>query len=525
MRSLKPDEIQFIQRERGKMSVRQMARQLNVSRPEIENYLAKLSQEPSEKHQGVRTKTKKSVLLGSLLICVVTVLAFANNFGNEFVWDDQQMIVKDPTIENLSTLPKALAKPIGYYGSEKKKGFLWRPTTTFSFFADVQIWGKRPFGFHLTNLLLHLTTVVLLFVFLRRIWPRGRWAFLVALLYAVHPVNVEPVTAINGRHSMLAASFALVAVLSYRKSLVISILSSLLAFYSRETAVMLPLAIVAYDRFILGEKDYRLASVLKRYGPYVAVAALYFLSRFFFLGQLGAAAEGDTSSGYYSLMNRLWIQPVYFGEYLKMIFWPFGLHFWRQLYFPRTFFEPAYFVPFLTFLVLVAAAIGSYRKSRVAFFGFLWFIIFLFPVLNLVIVVNSPVLEHWLYLPLMGFLIFAVQILLDVMIRENRNRSKYFEAFFVLTIILLIPLTWKQNQTWKDEKTFFEYTTRFVTRDPLLYTNLGVAYCQANENDKARKAFMKALELDPEFQDARTNLKILENHIRRDQKNRSAKSL
>lgn len=191
-----------------------------------------------------------------------------------------------------------------------------------------------------------------------------------------------------------------------------------------------------------------------------------------------------------------------------MIFTPVNLHMWMQVYYPRNFSDPRYFSAFLSFGAMIAGGIISWKKSRQAFFGLAWFILFLLPVLNLFIIANSPVLNHWLYIPLMGFLLFLFY-LLRIFLPGDLFLKIPFQLAAAALIILLGVMASAQSMVWKTEISTFEHISKFVTRDPLIYNNLGTAYIEKGRWQEAKQAYEKALKLDPSYKSADFNLKLL----------------
>ncbi len=502
--SLTAQQISFIEENKKRLSSRQIAKALNLSRSDVEAYLSSAKPKSTP---AVQEKRGTMVCIATLIM--VTFLAFSSALQNGFVWDDRQMIENDKTLEQPAHFFKTLSKPLGYYGSENPKGTLWRPVETMTFFLDTFLWHKEPFGYHMTNLLLHLVSVVLFFFVVSRFIDVHWLSAFAAMLYAVHPVHVESVAYIPSRGEILCGIFVLASFLLYRRSTITSCLLYFAAMYSKETAIVFIGALVVYDAWVLKEKDFSVWALFRRYGFYALCAAVYLGTRFYLIGGLGSAASGDTSGGYYSWPNRFWIQPVYFAEYMKMIFMPINLHVWRQLYFPRQFSDPVYLTSFIVFLCLLISVYYSFRKSKVYLFGFVWFLLFLIPVLNFFVIVNSPALEHWLYIPLMGFVIFLFGWIRDYLPRQ-KSKILILQGALLSAVVLLTGFTFRQNKIWKDEVTLFEYTTRFVTRDPTLYSSLGVAYAERKRFDKAEQAFKRALALDPNYQDAVYNLRMLE---------------
>lgn len=463
---------------------------------------------PEITHQSFESDSipNRSKIIAVILIFVAVFLVYSRTMGHDFVWDDHTYILQDKTIQSLKTLPKAILKPLGFYGMENPQGALWRPVTTLSFGIDSAIWKLNLAGFHLTNILLHACVGILLYFVYLSVLKNNIWALLLSLLYILHPVHAEPVAFINGRHSMLAACFVLIAFLMHRRSAVLASVFFLIAVYSRETSVMLPFTLLFYDR--IQNKRLLSAATLKKYLPYAIAILLYSVTRFMILGGIGKAYEGSVETELFSWRNRIWMQPVYFMEYFKMIFTPVNLHMWMQVYYPRNFSDPRYFSAFLSFGAMIAGGIISWKKSRQAFFGLAWFILFLLPVLNLFIIANSPVLNHWLYIPLMGFLLFLFY-LLRIFLPGDLFLKIPFQLAAAALIILLGVMASAQSMVWKTEISTFEHISKFVTRDPLIYNNLGTAYIEKGRWQEAKQAYEKALKLDPSYKSADFNLKLL----------------
>ena len=503
--SLTDEQIEFVRLHQKNWGARRIAEHLGVPRKLVEQAMA--SAPPA-----VAVPPDKKILpLILVLIFAATFFVFSNTLGHKFVWDDWQFVVKDHSLENFANWPKEIAKPLGFYGAAATQtaGSLWRPVVTSSFFADTFFWGKtRPWGYHLTNVLLHCLVALLFFLFLRRFVRSPILAGLGTLLYALHPVQSEAVSSINGRGTPFSGLFVLSAFLLYPRYLLLSCLSLFAALLSKETAVTFFAVILLYDHLIENKNVFSRERILKNYLPFIFVTGAYFAARFLVLGGLGSAAE-EKAAAFYTWPRRIWAQPLYFWEYFKMIFLPAGLHPQRQVFYPKDFFDARYFFPFLAFLASLAIGWTSYKSNKKAFFGYLWFLVFLLPVLNLLVVVNGSVMEHWLYLPLMGFVLCLLCWVDDFL---SSGRLSFLWVWLASAVILTAFAfgTYHQNKIWKDDVTLFEYTTRYVKNDPVLYNELGVAYDMQGRKDAAEEAFGKALELDPTFKEAALNLRNTE---------------
>jgi tetratricopeptide (TPR) repeat protein len=185
-------------------------------------------------------------------------VAFLNSFGGQFVFDDIHEIAGNPWLEPL--LPPWHAMFVGHKLPA-------RPLPYLTFAIDRAIWGVRPFGYHLTNLVIHAIAAVALFdlVRLALLSPRlgGRWAgravplaMVIATIWAVHPLQTQAVTYMYQRIESLTGMFALVALAAFaeaavrgwpRSWLLGSAVATAAAMASKENAVVLPLLILAYD--------------------------------------------------------------------------------------------------------------------------------------------------------------------------------------------------------------------------------------------------------------------------------------
>lgn len=451
-------------------------------------------------------RSKQAVFLLASLLTAAVFLVFSNCLFNGFVWDDYYMIVNDPTLTSLSNLFKDMAKPIGFYGRNASIpiGDAWRPVETATFFLDAALWGKHAAGFHLTNVLLHAAVAVLFFFFLKRILGAVYPAFWIALIYSVHPIHSEAVAYIPSRGELLCGLFVLAALLARERHLNLSAGFFALALYSKETGVAAIGALWLYDHFVLEQKSCDWISAARRYGLPSFILIIYFMTRFYFIGGLGSFFKGVP----FPWSFRFWIQPLIFFDDFGMIFWPFGLHTWRELHVPVNFFQAHYLASAASLMLFGLGAAAALRRSKTAAFGVLWFLIFLIPVLNLFVIVNRADLEHWLYLPFMGFLIFLFA-LPGGRFTGYFNGPKPGHACVLVLAAVLSFLTIRQNATWKDEMTLYEYTSRYVKDDPQIFSNLGAAYAEAGRYEEAERSFEAALMIDPRYPMALANREAL----------------
>jgi len=146
-----------------------------------------------------------------LYIVILFILSFGvyvNTIKNGFVYDDNDLILRNPQVKKAS-VQEIFSTP---FWGERKFG-LWRPITILSFRLNYLMKGFSASLFHLTNIILHSLTVLILYFFLLRVTGKYELSFVSSLIYAVHPVHTEAVAWIVGRSEILATLFSLLCFL------------------------------------------------------------------------------------------------------------------------------------------------------------------------------------------------------------------------------------------------------------------------------------------------------------------------
>jgi len=137
----------------------------------------------------------------------------------------------------------------------------------------------------------------------------------------------------------------------------------------------------------------------------------------------------------------------------------------------------------------------SRRRSRIIFFGMLWFFILLFPVLGVFATLNAQMAEHWLYLPSMGF--FMVLSAIIVRIYDMRSARILIIAVFIAAVAASSFLTFERNKDWKDDFTIYANTLKYAPYSGYIHHNMGSAYLRRQMDDKALAAYQESIRLEP----------------------------
>ena len=154
-----------------------------------------------------------------ILLCLIGFFIYANSLTNGFVWDDEEQIVNNTVIRSWQNLPLLFSSSTFYAGGAGLSGGFYRPLVTLSYMLNYSVWGSDAFGFRLFQIFFHLINVILIFFLLQKIFRihkveyGNRAAFLAALLFAVHPANVESVVYVGSIGEIFYAMFVILALL------------------------------------------------------------------------------------------------------------------------------------------------------------------------------------------------------------------------------------------------------------------------------------------------------------------------
>jgi predicted membrane-bound mannosyltransferase len=317
------------------------------------------------------------------LLCAVIYIKTAA-FGFTF-FDDSELILRQ---SGFYSNPKNIFK-IFSYNIIPYESFYYRPLLTLSFFIDYIISGNSPAMFHLTNVVLHIACVCVLFALLKKfLSQKASIAF--ALLFAAHPVLVQAVAWVPGRNDSLLALFTFSAFLFFLKWLQTSAVKQFLLFnlffafamFTKETAAVLPLMCVIFT--LLFDKPKKVLYFLP---PMLLIFTAFVLLKTHYMH--GVLAENTVSN------------------IIKTS--PYVLHYFGKI------FLPVYLSPIQTLKdypplpsVVVTAAftaccfIFKIRKVKLFIFGILWFVLFSLPALSLL---GNAMLEHRVYVPMLGIIL------------------------------------------------------------------------------------------------------------------------
>jgi len=458
-------------------------------------------------------KKEEKITLISILILIST-LSYANSLTNSFVWDDNVLIVENDFVKRgLRYLKDIFSKDffdIAGVEFNFKYGY-YRPIITISYAIDYFFWKLNPSGFHLTNLLLHTINSILIFLILFKITENSIIPFLASAIFAANPVHTESVTWISGRTDTVAGFFFFLSLFLYQKKdsakgidlkfYISSVISFLLALFSKEMAFSLPLILMVYDYLFSFNKTYDFRKSILRILPYFLMIGFYSIIRFGIL-EIHTINELDKSitkniTIYSTILSFFKTIILY---YLKKFFLPIGLSAYIQNKFSYSIFEPEVIFSIMVLFLLLFTMVKFWKTQKLITFSISFFLITLLPLSNFIRISGPQDMgfmcaERFLYIPSFGLSVFLA-ILFERLI-YNKNR-KY--VAYILVTILLCSYTGRtilRNFDWKDNKTLFTKTIKLAPESSLLNHIMGNEMVKEENLDQALKYYNKALTLNP----------------------------
>jgi tetratricopeptide (TPR) repeat protein len=394
-----------------------------------------------------------------LPLIVICFLIFANSLSGEFVYDDLRQIVRNPLIQDNSLIWKALTSDVWAfkaYGTAAASNY-WRPTFTAWHILNFRLFGANPFGWHVTNLLLHTSVCVLSYFLLRRWNIAPMVACAITLIFAIHPVHVESVAWISGSPDLLFA-LAFLGSLWFANNyadknktidLIVSLLLYAAALGSKEIGILcLPIYFVIFSTGREKGKSAKFSNVTPFL--FVALAAAYFVARLFVIGTFSRPPE--EAAGFIEAVLSV---PEIFVFYLRQIFFPY----WLSVNYPLQSVSSVGFFNFVLPLVISLAVMGAIyyfaRRSKTALFAVMLFLLPLIPVMNASIFPPAQIVhDRYLYLPLLGMLI------LIALFAEKFVKEKYILPASVVLCALLCFQTLNYNPAWANELALWSWSVK-----------------------------------------------------------------
>ncbi len=449
-----------------------------------------------------RGQRAKSPVIG-LLICVGLVAAtwavFGQTLAHDFVnFDDHVYVYENPlVIRGLST-----EGIIGAFTHTHARN--WHPLTTVSHMLDCQLYGLKAGGHHLTNVILHTISVLLLFLVLKQMTGAVWQSAFVAVLFAIHPLHVESVAWIAERKDVLSAVFFMLTLAAYvryaqapspARYLLVALLFAF-GLMSKPMLVTLPFVLLLLDYWPLGriggqksEVGSRLRRLITEKVPLFALSALSCIAT------LLAQRQGTGAIDQLPFLWRLNNTFVSYFTYIWQMLWPGGL----AVFYPHPnnrlpLVEVTVAIAFLVGVSLLAIYLRRTRPYLVT--GWFWYLGMLVPVIGLVQVGEQAHADRYTYLPQIGLYIMIAWTVGDLLLKSTpRVRRALVGVVAAIAIVSLGMRAFVQASYWKNSETLWNHTLAVTGENDVAHNNLGFLFLRRGELDSAISQFQAALDI------------------------------
>jgi tetratricopeptide (TPR) repeat protein len=436
----------------------------------------------------------------ALLLALAVVAVYQGAWHGGYIWDDDAYVTKNP----LLTAPDGLRRI--WFSLEAPSQYF--PLTYTVLRWERSLWGLNPAGYHGVNIALHIANALLVWWLLARLRTPG--AFLAALVFALHPVQVESVAWITELKNLLMGFFFLLTLVSWTffvnepahrrwRFYAAAIFLYVLALFAKSTACTLPAALLLIlwlEKKPISKARWGQVAPFVILGVAMGLVAIWWER--FHQGTRGALFALSPPERLLVASRAVWF-------YLGKLFWPADLIFIYPRWSISTS-DPRQYAWLAACLLAIPAILSLRRRTgRSLEVAALFFTATLAPVLGFIMLYTfryTYVADHYQYLACIGPIALASAGLAEL---TNQRRPLGF-GLSAGVIAAFAFLTWRQSATYRDVETLWRTT---IARNPdcwMAYNNLGIELAGRGEFDEAIRQYDKSIGLEPGYAQAHYNL-------------------
>lgn len=451
---------------------------------------------------------RRADLWDCAFLLLAGVLLYSHTLHVPWYLDDFAAIVEEPLVHDLEAVWRSI-------GARR-----W--VATLSFALNYHWGGLEVAGYHLVNVSIHLAASCLVFLLLKRVLPdRRAMVLLGALLFLAHPLQTQAVTYMVQRTTSLCGLFSLLSLYLFvraREELAAgaafrapahlvfylgAILAGVLALFTKEVALVLPVTLVLFTRFFLTEGDRRWHGLLLYVTPFLLAPVLLALATVAL-----PLARGETLLGLAqteALLGTVDISPLHYlftqfsvlWIYVRLLFLPLGQALDYNYPVATSLFTLKNLAGLAGMVALGCLAYRLRQRKPLIACGIAWF--FLNLAVESSIIPLDPLFEHRLYLPVLGFVMVVLGLVESL---PNRLAT----TTLCLVLIPMAFLTWKRNLLWQNPVAFYEQNLKQSPGSGIVKVNLAVAYLQMGRIDEAEELLKDAMHRSPNYYSIYPNL-------------------
>jgi len=442
------------------------------------------------------------ILLIYLALVAITLAVFLQVSQHDFICLDDPVYVTSNNDIQSGITPKGVLW--AFYTDHAK---LWHPLTWISLMLDHQLYGLNTGGYHVTNLILHILSTLLLFELLKRMTGAVWRSAFVAALFAIHPLHVETVSWVTKRKDVLSGFFWMLTLFLYvyytEKPAIQRYLLVLLCYacavMSKPMVVTLPVIMILLDywplsRLRIGIKNKKGSLILwqlKEKTPFFILSMVSVFSVFYIHRVRGNPLEVGPP-----FASRLANAFFSFMAYLHKTFWPRDLSFfypfsdqiplWQVL-------GSAGMIVVISFAILMAM-----KRLPFLFVGWAWYAITIAPVIGIIFNSDRTMSDNYTYLPSIGIFILTAWSV-PLLFPRQGWRQKILATAGMLLIAVLALMAWKQCGYWKDNATISRHSLEIEKNNYMAHNVLGSALLTEGKPEEAISQYNESIRLKPGY--------------------------
>ncbi|MCI5118068.1 MAG: tetratricopeptide repeat protein [Candidatus Electrothrix sp. LOE1_4_5] len=460
-----------------------------------------------------KVERKRNVILGMLLICV-TFSIYAKTWTHEFIgYDDDNYVTGNPYVTN------GINRENLFWAIRSTHVSNWHPITWLSHMLDVEFYGMNAGGHHLTSLLFHIGNSLLLFILFSKMTGCIRRSFIVAFLFAIHPLHVESVAWVAERKDVLSTFFALLALWYYLRyvrcqkitSYLLMTVFFILALMSKPMVVTLPFVLLLLDYWPLKRIRFGQNNPVGNIGtqrsawqlvyekiPLIVLTGISCVVTFIVQQKGGAVALPEV----YPLGMRLANALTSYVKYLQKTVLPYDL----AILYPYPKAITAGQIGGATILLagITLFVLRYCKRFPWLFVGWFWYIGTLLPVIGIVQAGVQSMADRYTYISLTGIFIILSWGLTEFFRNRHYNRI-LLSAVTVGVFSALAIISWRQVSFWKNSISLFTHTLEVTKNNYVIHNNLGFELALLGQKKEALKQYKEAVRINPNFEQAHIN--------------------
>lgn len=430
-------------------------------------------------------------------LVIIGYFLYFHSLKNNFLGDDSGQLVSNYLVHSIRNFPSFFFGGTFAVGTDYLQGS-YRPLMITFFSLIYTFFGPVSYYFHIFQLIIHLANIILLYKLFKYFFNK-HLSFCLALVFLVHPMNVETVVYVSNLQDVLFFFFGMLSLHQILKktitvkTLFLFSIFLLFSFLSKESAILF-LLISTFYIYLFNKKYF--FSLLKA----SSITFFIYLILRVFIAKISNSMNQDLPMQHALLIERLISIPAMIFYYIKTFVFPKDLA-TLQLWVVKTVNFSGFYFPlileilFFSIIIRFGFYLKKYSKNfKVLLFFLSWFLFGLGIHLN-IFPLDATVADRWFYFPMVG-LLGIIGLVVENFVLVNKKFSKAFAFLFVIIVVVFIGRSFIRTRDWKDNLTLKQHDIK-ISDNFIMEQNLGIELLRVKKYDEAEMHIRQAKELNP----------------------------